>query len=218
MKPHALDRLCRPLLRLFPAGFRQRHATDLVQLYRDLYWAPGRFAALRFLVRVAADALVCGVAARWDALTEPAPAFARRHTQGEPMSTFLSDLRLTARSLSRRPGFTLAVVVTLALGLGANAGIFSVVNAVLLRPLPYPEPDRIVRFQGLRQGELSGPISYPNFVDWRDQATTLTATAAYDEWQPNLTGEGHPERLDAARVTSNFLRCSVSTQPPDASA
>ena len=121
------------------------------------------------------------------------------------MSTFWKDVHLTMRSLARRPGFTAVVVLTLALGIGANTGLFSVVNAVLLRPLPYPEPERLVRFLGTREGEIRDTISYPNFFDWREASTTFSEAAAYDEWSPSLTGEGRPERLEAALVSSEFF-------------
>ncbi|HEX8694647.1 MAG TPA: ABC transporter permease [Longimicrobium sp.] len=123
------------------------------------------------------------------------------------MDTLLQDLRYTFRTLRQSPGFTAVAVLTLALGIGANAAIFSAVNGVLLRPLPYDEPGRVVRLLGTTDGETAfGTVSYPDVMDIRAQATVFEEVAAYDEWSPTLTGPGEPERLAGASVTSPFFR------------
>src|SRR5215813_4755874 len=131
-----------------------------------------------------------------------------REQRGLPMlETLFHDLRFGARMLFRNPGFTLIAVVTLALGIGANTAIFSVVNAVLLRALPYPEPGRLVRFWETNPGRgwLEFAASAPNFADWRKQQSVCEQLAAYEFNTLNFTGSGEPERVAALRVTANFF-------------
>jgi putative ABC transport system permease protein len=113
----------------------------------------------------------------------------------------LTDLRYGARSLLRTPGFTLLAMVTLALGIGANTAIFSVVNAVLLNPLNYHDPERLVTL--LHGG--SGPVAPANYIDWRDSSTSFDAMEAAQYWTPNLTGTDSPEHLTGLQVTQNLL-------------
>ncbi|HKW97871.1 MAG TPA: ABC transporter permease [Bryobacteraceae bacterium] len=116
------------------------------------------------------------------------------------------DVRYGARNLLRAPGFTTVAVLTLALGIGANTAIFSVVNAVLLRPLPYKDADRLVTI--LHNG--NGPVATANYIDWRDQSHTFTAVGAADDWTPNISSssasdKNPPEHLYAMKVTQNML-------------
>src|SRR5262245_33530921 len=116
-----------------------------------------------------------------------------------------SDLRSAARTLSGRPGFAAVAVLTLALGIGANTAIFSVVHAVLLRPLPYRDPERLVRAVNVipeADVELTAGADY---LDWRDQSQLLSAVAAYDSTAMTLQGEGERERVQVARVSASFL-------------
>jgi predicted permease len=117
------------------------------------------------------------------------------------------ELRLAVRSLSRRPSFTIVTAVTLALGIGATVAIFTVVNAVLLRPLPYPDADRIVTIRhhapGINMPELQ---SSPGLLDhYREGSATLTRVAGYEMRQRNLTGSGKPERVRAIAVTPELF-------------
>ncbi|HYL15889.1 MAG TPA: ABC transporter permease [Terriglobales bacterium] len=126
------------------------------------------------------------------------------------MTDFLREVRLTFRRLARRPGFALVVVGTLALGIGANTAIFSVVNTVLLRPLPYPSPERLVMIWGkdATRGISETRVSYPDFRDWREASKsfeTLAAFWAFPNGDVNLTGGAEPERVPVARVTSGFF-------------
>jgi putative ABC transport system permease protein len=126
------------------------------------------------------------------------------------MNEILRDVRLAFRSLAKRPGFTAVVVTTLAIGIGANTAIFSVVNTVLLRPLPYVEPDRLVMVWGTdaRLGNDQTRVSYPDYRDWRDGATSFDDIAAlwsFPNGDVNLTGGVEPERVPVARVTSGFF-------------
>src|SRR5260370_3342819 len=98
------------------------------------------------------------------------------------MQTLLQDVRYGLRMLAKNPGFTLIAILTLALGIGANATIFSVINSVILRPLPFPEPERLVAIRGAdtRNNERGRPVSYPDFADLRSQTRTLESTTLND--------------------------------------
>ncbi len=123
------------------------------------------------------------------------------------MGTLLQDLKYGLRMLARNPGFTAVAVLTLALGIGANTAIFSVVNAVLLRPLPYQDPDRLVIVweQNLPRGWTTNIVSAANFDDWGKQNTVFTDMAAVDPTSFNLTGSGEPLEIGGERVTANLF-------------
>jgi predicted permease len=119
------------------------------------------------------------------------------------METLWQDLRYSARMLVKHPGFTLIAVFTLALGIGANTAIFSIVNAVLLRPFPYHAPEQLVTL-----GEFvpRGSVSYPNFVDWRAQSTAFeSASALRGNESYNFAGVGEPERVQGRLVSAGFF-------------
>ncbi|HEX8560747.1 MAG TPA: ABC transporter permease [Pyrinomonadaceae bacterium] len=123
----------------------------------------------------------------------------------------MKDLRYGFRMLRRKPGFTAVAVLTLALGIGANTAIFSVVNAVLLRPLPYAEPGRLVSvYETLPQGG-TGSVSAPNLLDWRAQSDVFTGIAAYEFGDFNLQEEQQPVRAVGVRVTANFFEVLGAT-------
>src|SRR5215510_14112517 len=121
------------------------------------------------------------------------------------MRTLWQDLRYGARMLLKNPGFTLIAVITLSLGIGANTAIFSVVNAVLLRPLPYEESERLV-FLSECSEQLEGmSISWPNYVDWRKSNNVFEKIGVYNSNSYNLTGSGEPERLQAGQVSADLF-------------
>jgi putative ABC transport system permease protein len=123
------------------------------------------------------------------------------------MENFVKDIRYGVRGLWKRPGFTVVAVLTLALGIGANTAIFSVVNAVLLRPLQFRDPDRLVMLWE-DAGFLGFPRNTPapaNYVDWKNQTQSFEDVAATHELTFNLTGDGNPERVAAYGVTANFF-------------
>src|SRR5216683_5717490 len=95
------------------------------------------------------------------------------------METVLQDLRYGFRMLTKSPGFTAVAVLTLALGIGANTALFSVINGVLLSPLPFPEPDRLVSLYTNRLQFERASVSYPNFLDWQRQQTSFTSLAVF---------------------------------------
>src|SRR5215467_5591348 len=123
------------------------------------------------------------------------------------MQTLLQDLRYGARMLAKRPGFTLIAVLTLALGIGANTAIFSVVNAVLLRPLPYEQPERLTVLYETnpQQGRDEMSVSYPNFIDWRAQSQSFEQLAAFRSGGVIFTGKYEPARLQAYVVSADLF-------------
>ncbi len=118
------------------------------------------------------------------------------------------DLRYGARMLIKKPGFTLIAVFTLALGIGANTAIFSVVNAVLLRPLPYPDPDQLVRVweTDAKSHQEKSTASFPCLRDWREQSQSFAQIAAYEHESFILTGGDEPERVVGLSVSANFFQ------------
>ena len=119
--------------------------------------------------------------------------------------TSIQDVRFGSRSLRRNPAFATVAILTLALGIGANAAIFSVVNAVLLRPLPWSEPDRAVMIWSKWTAFDKTWVATGEVVDYRRRAKTLSEVAAWGEGQVNLTGDGDPERVSSANVTANLF-------------
>jgi putative ABC transport system permease protein len=118
------------------------------------------------------------------------------------------DLRLSIRSMRKSPGFALAATVTLALGIGANTAIFSVVYAVLLKPLPYSEPEQLYSAEVVlpkRDQAASVPVRIQDYLEWRNADTVFSAIAGLSPAEWNLTGDGEPERLGGARVSANFF-------------
>jgi putative ABC transport system permease protein len=123
------------------------------------------------------------------------------------MHTLWKDTLYALRMLVRNPGFAIAAVLTLALGIGANTAIFSVVHGVLLRPLPYPDADRlyVVWNENTREGIERDVTSYPNFQDWRDRSDVFEAMAAFSGSNISLSGDGDPEQARAALVSAGFF-------------
>src|SRR5262245_65894174 len=123
------------------------------------------------------------------------------------MQPWIQDLRVGARMLLKKPGFTLIAVITLALGVGANTTIFSVVNAVLLRPLPYQNPEQLALIWGKLPAHVSGNLgaSAPEFADYRDQNLVFSSVAAYTSSSFNLSGVSEPERIVGTLVSASLF-------------
>ncbi|HKP14128.1 MAG TPA: ABC transporter permease, partial [Blastocatellia bacterium] len=122
------------------------------------------------------------------------------------MENWLKDVRYGIRVLLRNPAFTAVAVIALALGIGANAAIFSVVNAVLLRPLPFAEPDRLMMLRETKLPQFPEfSVAPGNFLEWQKQNTTFAALVAVQSAAFNLIGTGEPERLQGQRVSDGFL-------------
>jgi putative ABC transport system permease protein len=120
------------------------------------------------------------------------------------MDTLRQDLRYAFRRLLKSPGFAIVALLTLSLGIGANSAIFSVINGVLLQPLPYAEPERLVRIYHFSEGQRSS-MSGPNFIDLRKSSQTLADAAAIAGSRAILTGQGDPVRLDSAEVSASLF-------------
>jgi predicted permease len=122
------------------------------------------------------------------------------------MGVLIQDIRYALRVLAKNPSFTIVAILTLALGIGANTAIFSVVNGVLLRPLPYPEPQQLVALSEKTANFESSSISYPNFLDWQRRNTSFSSMAAYRQDDYSLTGSGESERVRVAMVSHGFFK------------
>ena len=123
------------------------------------------------------------------------------------MENLLHDIRYSLRMLRKSPGFTAVAVLTLALGIGANSAIFSVVNAVLLRPLPFKDPERLVRVWGKfeKEGIPKNWISQPELLDLNQMSESFDDIAAYDATGVNLTGNQEPVRVNSASVNASLF-------------
>jgi predicted permease len=121
------------------------------------------------------------------------------------MTSFWQDVRYGLRVLLKHPGFTAIAVLTLALGIGANTALFSVVNGVLLNPLPYPNPDQLVAVYAKTIGFERSSITYPNFLDWQRASHSFSALGAVRSEEYNLTGVGEPERLHGQMISAEFF-------------
>lgn len=219
------ERCYRALLLLYPRAFRARFGAELLDFARARR-AESRFrgttGALRLAGFLLADLVGTAPAARWSAVRESRHARAehralrkRTHPRpksiGERMNSLLQDFRFAVRSLGRRPGFTLVAALTLALGIGANSAIFSVVYAVLIRPLPYPEADRLVAVWGTAGSRGQQSIAYPDYFEWREQNRTLDDIGVYRAQSVNLTGVETPQRLIGTFASASFLRVLDAT-------
>src|SRR6476646_5902615 len=127
-------------------------------------------------------------------------------------STLWQDIRYGVRMLWKNPGITIIVIIALALGIGANTAIFSVVNAVLIRPLPYQESERLVFLNEKSPvlDEMSN--SYPNFLDWRTQNQTFEKMGVYNRASYNLTGAGEAERIITGQVSADLLALRIEVR------
>ncbi len=121
------------------------------------------------------------------------------------MGTLLQDLRYGIRMLLKNPGFTIVAIITLALGIGVNSAVFSVVNGVLLNPLPFPHPEQLVALYESGADFDRSSISYPNFLDWQRRNTVFEKIAVYRSDSYNLTGSGEAEQVDTEMVSSDFF-------------
>ena len=174
------------LLRLYPASFRAEYGEEMRAIWaRRRRDASGPLAAAVLWIATACEVLINAAAVHWDILRQ--------------------DLRYTARTLARSPGFALTVMLVLALGVGANTAAFSVTDFVLIRPLPFPEPERLVRLWEKVPGYSQMELSPANYVDWKHMSKSFDAMGAYWESSVNLAGQGDPERLEGATVTADLL-------------
>ncbi|HUF48672.1 MAG TPA: ABC transporter permease [Vicinamibacterales bacterium] len=198
-------RLYRLLLLLFPAAFRRRFGDDMADAFEDRWRTARRessAAAVGLWFGTIADIVTHGVAER------RAASLARRRHSGRylMLQQIAQDVRYAVRTFRRRPGFTAVALVTLALGIGANTAIFSVVHAVLIRDLPYPEADRIVRvYEMYQRNRNRGPVNPFTFDRWERESPSFERLAAFVARRATLTGSGNAERLRVYDVMPSFF-------------
>jgi putative ABC transport system permease protein len=199
------------VLRLFarfvPADLREPIAGDLHEEYLKMRARHGGARAAGWLWWNAAQ-LALTFRCERSAHGRPLPPIGEElRGLGSMWDGLRQDIGFGVRMLRRQPGFTVVVLMALALGIGANTAIFSVVDTVLWRPLPFPASDRLVSIaeQRPREGRLHGFVAPADFYDWRRDATSFIAMAAADSMAANLTGSGEPERLRGMAVSSGFL-------------
>jgi putative ABC transport system permease protein len=192
----------RILGRVLPPG--PRGDTVLGDLIEDWHAHGATTAATLRLWRQAASV---AVRYRWrrERVNEPAPA-GERNTRMS-LDNLLQDGRYAVRSYAKAPSFALTILVTLALGIGASTAIFSMVNGILLRPLPLPDPDTLVYANEVNASgrERTVSVAWPNFLDWRARAQSFAGLALSREEPMTLTGVDRAQRLRARRVTGNFF-------------
>src|SRR6058998_2233747 len=122
------------------------------------------------------------------------------------MDAFFKDLKHSLRMFGKSPAFTIAAVAALALGIGTNTAIFSVVNAVLLKPVPFPDPDRLVMFTNTSPQGSNMASSPAKFAHWRAQTSVVQDASAFRNGLVNLTGGDVPEQLRVAQVSADYFR------------
>ena len=201
----------RLLLRLYPPRFRSTYGADMERLFAE-HFAEATERRTVFLVRTLSNVAVSGIAERWVALRRNR----RRRSshvsiKGGLMSGLYQDARYALRLLRNQPAFSLFIVLTLAVGIGANSAVFSVVNGVLLKPLPHYQSDKLVAVWGRFDPE-SGfdfpqfPLSNPEYIEYRDHTRALSDIAAYRTASVTVTNAGaEPERVPAALVSANLF-------------
>jgi putative ABC transport system permease protein len=204
------DRLYRVLLLAFPQRARQEFGDEMARMFSDqLAEAKANDSSrARIWMSASVDALRAGMAERFIPFHSHARAAGRESRRWRWwVHAFQQDVRYALRMLIRRPGITAIAVLTLALGIGANTAIFSAVNAVLLRPLPYAHADRLVMLyeKRLKEGVLDNVVSPADFIDWSKRNTSFDALAGYASTTVDLTGPGEPVRLFAGAVSPPFF-------------
>ncbi len=201
----------RLLLRAYPREFRERHARDLLELCRDLNPRTSLLASARFWGVFAFDVCTSGVAARRDARQRRSasriPPLRTSTFRERTMGTLSQDLRYAIRTIRTNPGYAAIIILTLALGIGANSAIFSIINSVLLQPLPYANgPDLVrVRQEAPASGIENLNLSVSELADYRQQNQSFDNMVEYHTMSFNLLGHGEPERVQTGVVSWNFF-------------
>jgi putative ABC transport system permease protein len=218
MKPG--ERVFRTLLLVYPREFRARFTEEMVEFFRERRLEQQR-NGMRGLVRLWAH-LLADIAINAPSLhlrttlsrsalrAPPSPhdvpwSSPFYPAESRPMETLLQDIRYAGRTLVRRPGFALVASLTLALGIGATTAIYSVVNAVLVQPLPWPAADRLVTITEMRAGQQMGSV-YLDYMDWRAQNRTFEELGVLRGQSVNLTGIETPERLIGSFSNASMFR------------
>jgi putative ABC transport system permease protein len=205
----------RGLLRLYPRVFRERFLDEMVEFFRDRRneqrHRNGARGIARLWLHVVADIAVSAPmqhvrALRATSARELPWALPEYPEETHTMDTLRQDLRYAIRTLARHPAFAIVASLTLALGIGATTAIFSVVDAVLLRPLPWPDVDRLVAVYGSRGESHQGAVVYLDFKDWREQTRAFQELGVVRGQSVNLTGGDTPDRIVGTFVTASTFR------------
>jgi putative ABC transport system permease protein len=207
----------RALLMLYPRAFRERFEDEMVEFYRarrdEQRHRHGSWGGFRLWSHLIADVAISAPAQHVRAASSPRELpFASPEYPEEtyPMDTLRQDFRYALRSLARHPAFAMVAALTLALGIGANTAIFSVVDAVLLRPLPWPDDDRLVAISTVR-GQNQSPSAYLDYKDWREQSTAFAELGVIRGQSINFTGGETPERLIGQFIDAGTFRMLGAT-------
>ncbi len=190
------------LIRLFPGDFRKRFAGDLMATFDERWHEQHGFrAGMRVIVDLTRSAAL-EHAANWQQIRQhPNPDA----TKGNVMLTYAQDLRFAIRTLRRTPGFAAVVIAVLAIGIGANSAVFSLVDGVLLRPLPFANPGELTMLWEQPPGFAHSNVSPLNFADWSDQNKVFRSLAAVSGDSANLRTAAGPERIAAQSVSASFF-------------
>jgi predicted permease len=200
--------LYRLLLLAFPVRIRREFGDDMLRMFEQQLRGATPGGAARLWAEAAVDAIGHGAAERFGLTCRHAGAFLRGARRWRWwMHAIRQDLTYALRLLVKQPGVTFIAILTLALGIGANTAIFSAVNAILLRPLPYPDPDRLVMIfeKRLAEGVLDNVVSPADFLDWSKMNGAFDGIAAMIAVNADLTGSGEPIRLAAGGVSPAFF-------------
>jgi putative ABC transport system permease protein len=192
------------LLWLFPADFRSTFGADLMATFDDRWREAGsRWLAVGIIANVIANAILLRLA---KLRQRGSPTRGDSRGQEGSIQAFQRDLRFACRLLCRKPGFTLVVVTVLAIGIGANSAIFSLVDAALLRPLPFAQPEKLVSLWEAPPGYTHNRVAPLNFLDWSQQNHTFAAMAAVSGASRTLIGSGSAERIPGQSVTPSLFK------------
>jgi putative ABC transport system permease protein len=212
------DRVYRWLLGLYPAEFRRRYGHDMVEMFRDARGdcPPGTWSSVKRWTKTCRDLLVSAAVMRFGGerarSRRPGSVSAARilssTTRSTIMESLVSDVRYAFRTLWKSKGFATVALVTIALGIGANSAIFSVVNAVLLRPLPYPAPDRLVTLwtQFPAGGDPIFAVSPAEYLDYRAESRAFAEMGAFSVGTSTVTGEGAAARIEVAATSASLFQ------------
>jgi putative ABC transport system permease protein len=201
--------LYRLLLRLCPADLRSQYGGEMEALFLQSLRRASGLGVLRVWMQAMADVIRHGLGARQDAWQQfsKTSAYVEYRSGGWWMDTFRYDLRHAIRAMGKQPVTSAIIVLTLALAIGANTAVFSAVHTVLIRPLPYAQPESLVMLWEKREAEgvMKNSVSPADYIDWARTATSFTGMAAMTEVTADLTGEGDPEKVTVAGVSAPYF-------------
>lgn len=180
-------RVYKALLHLYPVAFRNEYGDEMCMVFADRKReASGLLSRIALWLITVFDVVVNALRVHLDLLRQ--------------------DLRYTWRTLSQAPGFALTVILVSGLGIGATTAVMTITDQVLIRPLPFPEPSRLVKFLENRPGYSRMELSPPNYIDWKKASTSFEEIGAYRGLAINMVGEGVPDHLDGTVVTADVFR------------